>query len=110
MKNLIFIIIVTLGSLAFFSACDHSALNVQPLSEMSQEDVWNDPGLVRLYLNDIYQGMGHGYVALALGSGVDETKHTHGWEDGPVRQSIITPDNLGFFRMLGQFFPAFQVG
>jgi starch-binding outer membrane protein, SusD/RagB family len=108
MKNLIFIIIVTLGSLAFFSACDHSALNVQPLSEMSQEDVWNDPGLARLYLNDIYQGMGFGYVALALGSGVDETKHTHGWDDGPVRQSIITPDNLGFFRSWANWFPHFR--
>ncbi|MEX0647682.1 MAG: RagB/SusD family nutrient uptake outer membrane protein [Balneolaceae bacterium] len=108
MKNLIFIIIATLGSLALFSSCDESVLNMQPLNEMSEEDVWNDPGLVRLYLNDIYQGMGHGYIALALASGVDETKHTHGWDDGPVRQSILTPDNLGFFQSWANWFPHFK--
>lgn len=108
MKKLITIILVTLSALMLFFACDDSVLNMQPLNEMSEEDVWNDPGLARLYLNDIYQGMGYGYVALALGSGVDETKHTHGWDDGPVRQSIITPDNLGFFRSWETWFPHFQ--
>lgn len=108
MKNLIIIIVVALGTLALISACDNSALNVQPLNEMSENDVWNDSELTRLYLNDIYQGMGHGYVALAIASGVDETKHTHGWDDGPVRQSIITPDNLGFFRSWANWFPHFR--
>jgi starch-binding outer membrane protein, SusD/RagB family len=108
MKKLNYIIIACLGLSILFVACDQSALNKQPLDQMSEGDVWNDPGLVKLYLNDIYQGLGYGYVALAIASGVDETKHTHGWDDGPVRQSIITPDNLGFFRSWANWFPHYR--
>jgi len=108
MKNIFYSITLLISALILFVGCDQSVLNKQPLDQMSQENVWSDPGLVKLYLNDIYQGLGHGYNALAIASGVDETKHTHGWDDGPVRQSIMTPDNLGFFRTWADFFPHYK--
>ncbi|MEX2368204.1 MAG: RagB/SusD family nutrient uptake outer membrane protein, partial [Balneolaceae bacterium] len=108
MKNLINILTLVTCTTILFAACDHSVLTKQPLDEMSQEDVWNDPALVEAYINDVYQGVGHGYVAVRINSGVDEAKHVHGWDDGPVRQSNLTPDNIGFFRSWANWFPHYR--
>lgn len=78
-------------------SCDN-VMDVQPLDQISESALWEDGALMEAYVNDIYRGIEHGYLAVRLSSGVDETKHTHGWDDAPVRQSILTPDNLGFFR------------
>lgn len=108
MKKLINITTVSVCMIFLFVACDASVLNMQPLDEMSEEDVWQDPALVESYINNVYQGVGHGFVAVRISSGVDETKHVHGWDDGPVRQSIFTPDNIGFFRSWANWFPHYR--
>lgn len=108
MKRFFYAASVISCALLFLSACDHSALTKKPLDQLSEDDIWNDPVLVEAYLYDIYRGLGHGYVAVKFSSGVDETKHTHGWDDGPVRQSNVTPDDLGFWQSWADWFPQYR--
>ncbi|MFH5884487.1 RagB/SusD family nutrient uptake outer membrane protein [Halalkalibaculum sp. DA3122] len=98
MKNLIFKQFFFLFCIAVIvTSCDDQILNKKPLDQISEEDLWNDPALVESYVNDIYQGVGHGFFAVNVSSGVDETIITHGWNDTPIKQSNMTPDELGLF-------------
>ncbi|MDZ7692333.1 MAG: hypothetical protein U5K69_14560 [Balneolaceae bacterium] len=96
MKNLS-ILILTVSTLLVFSACDHQVLNQQPEDETTEEQLWTDAALMEAYVNNTYSGVGHGYTSISISSGVDETKHVHGWEDQQVRMSNLTPDDLGFW-------------
>ncbi len=96
MKNILRIAAVAVLGITLLS-CDN-IMDVNPLDQISDSAVWEDGALMEAYVNDIYQGVEHSHLAVNISSGVDETKHTHGWDDSPVRQSNMTPDNVGFFR------------
>jgi len=95
MKILTRTVAVVLTCTLLFAGCD--SLNLQPPDELASEQVWEDPALIRGYLNDVYARTGFGFGPVMVSSGVDEAKHTHGWDDAPVRLSNMTPDELGFW-------------
>lgn len=95
-------------SLSILSGCDPSVLNVPPGDEITQDQIWNDEALLEAYVNDIYRGIGHGYNGVELSSGVDETKHVHGWGDATVRLSNFTPDDYGLFDDIGSILAEFR--
>lgn len=59
-------------TLVFITSCENM-LDKKPLTEISEEDLWNDPELVQAYVNSRYNQIGHGWAAGMLSSCVDET-------------------------------------
>lgn len=81
------------GCSLLIAGCD--SLNLDPLTELSGDAVWQDAGLVEAYLNDIYSGIGYGFGDPMIAGLADEAKNTHGHGDAPMRLSNMTPTTLG---------------
>lgn len=102
MKNLTYISTIFLILLAF-TACDTQVLNQEPLDQISEEAVWDDPALIEAYLNDIYLGMGHGLYEVMFSSVADETHFTHGYGVPTIVESNVSPSDRGSFATRGDF-------
>jgi len=85
---------LALGTALGLSACN-DALNLNPLDQISDAALWEDPALINAYLNDIYLGMRHGLYEVQLGSLVDETHFIHGYGTNEVVQSITSASAAG---------------
>lgn len=85
-------------------ACDtQQLLNQEPLDQISEEAVWNDPALIEAYVNDIYLGMGHGLYEVMLSSVADETHFTHGYGVPTIVESNVSPSDRGAFGDRGDY-------
>lgn len=42
-----------------FASCD--LMDLKPLDQLSEEDVWNDAELLQIYVNSCYNAIPHGY-------------------------------------------------
>ncbi len=80
--------------LALMTSCS-DMLDKTPLTEISQEDLWNDPALIQAYANSVYNQVGHGWTESMLSSACDETELT--WLRGCelTNFSRISPSDLG---------------
>jgi hypothetical protein len=90
-----YIEIILMGMLTFsISACS-DILDKTPLTEISEDDLWNDPSLVKAYVNSVYNQVGHGWTESMLSSACDETELT--WLRGCelTNFSRISPSDLG---------------
>jgi hypothetical protein len=92
------------GSLLFLAGCD--SLDLQPKDEFGADQVFEDPGLTRAFLNELYShtGMGYGDPMLTPGI-VDEALNTH---DHPGSQNImssLTPGDRGQWDSPGGWSP-----
>lgn len=87
---------ITAAALALFGlgACDTSVLNVEPKDQLSDEAVFADANLAEAFLNDIYNGMGHGLYEMQLGSITDETQFIHIRGTDRVLEALVTPSDL----------------
>lgn len=81
-------------SMTLLSSCT-DILDKAPLTEISEEDLWNDPALVEAYVNSVYNQVGHGWTESWLSSACDETELT--WLRGCelTNFSRINPSDLG---------------
>src|SRR5688500_2133061 len=96
MKNIIKYIVGI--SLVFYStSCDTDFLNVTPEDRFPEATVWQDPGLVEAFVNEMYRGLNHGIRELMLGSLVDESQFIHNYGSTQVVQSNLTPSDIGSF-------------
>ncbi|RKD91821.1 RagB/SusD family nutrient uptake outer membrane protein [Mangrovibacterium diazotrophicum] len=85
-----------LGLMLFFFGCqEEDILDKSPLTEISETDVWSDPGLVEAFVNARYNQVGHGWTESWQSSVVDETYLT--WSRGcePYTQGYVNPSDLG---------------
>lgn len=89
--------IVLTCSLLVVVGCDDNALNVDPRDEIPSNAVFQDAGLTKAFLHDIYFGTGSGFGTPTTSSMVDMSHFTHGWNIQPNMQSNITPTDLGSF-------------
>lgn len=96
MKKLTYITTIFL-ILLVFAACDTQILNQEPLDQVSEEAIWDDPALIEAYLNDIYLGMGHGLYEVMFSSVADETHFTHGYGVPTIVESNVSPSDRGSF-------------
>jgi len=80
---------------AFYGCQQEDILDKTPLTEISEADVWNDPGLVEAFVNARYNQIGHGWTESWQSSVVDETYLT--WSRGcePYTQGYVNPSDLG---------------
>ena len=96
MKNIIKYI---LGfAMIFYSiSCDTDFINVEPEDRFPAETVWQDPGLVEAFVNEMYRGLNHGIRELMLGSLADESQFIHNYGSAQVVQSNLTSADVGSF-------------
>lgn len=70
-------------------------LDKKPLTEISGDDLWSDPALVKAFVNSRYNQVGHGWTEAMLSSCCDETSSP--WDRGcnTVVFSNVSPTDLG---------------
>lgn len=92
-RNIKYLAIYVCAAL-FLSSCE-SFLDKQPLTEVSEADVWSDPALVNAFVNSRYNQVGVGWTESWQSSVVDETYLT--WSRGcePITQGYVSPSDLG---------------
>ncbi|SEL35390.1 RagB/SusD family nutrient uptake outer membrane protein [Parapedobacter koreensis] len=76
-------------------SCQKSFLDKQPLDQYSADNLWNDLGLVEIFVNDIYGGIPHGFSVVTLSAVVDESMYR--FETSDATNSLITPSYLSSF-------------
>jgi hypothetical protein len=96
MKNL-FKYILGLSLVLYSTSCDTEFLNVKPEDRFNETAVWQDPGLVEAFVNEMYRGLNHGIRELMLGSLVDESHFIHNYGSSQVVQSNLTSGDIGSF-------------
>lgn len=89
----------SLGILFLFysTSCDTDFLNVKPEDRFNESSVWQDPGLIEAFVNEMYRGLNHGIRELMLGSLVDESHFIHNYGSAQVVQSNLTSGDIGAF-------------
>lgn len=92
-QNIKYLTICTF-SILWLISCD-DFLDKQPLTEVSEADVWADPALVNAFVNSRYNQVGVGWTESWQSSVVDETYLT--WSRGcePITQGYVSPSDLG---------------
>ncbi len=96
MKNLVKYIL-GLSLVLYSTSCDTDFLNVKPEDRFNETAVWQDPGLVEAFVNEMYRGLNHGIRELMLGSLVDESHFIHNYGSAQVVQSNLTSGDIGSF-------------
>lgn len=90
MQKRLYLLLITL---LFATSCDKEILELKPLSEFSDADVWKDPALAQTFINGIYPGLGQPYQFVMNSSYVDESHSKKGVAN--FNLSLINPDHLG---------------
>ncbi|HLR91011.1 MAG TPA: RagB/SusD family nutrient uptake outer membrane protein [Balneolaceae bacterium] len=75
------------------TGCD---LNFSPLNQISDADVWEDQQLIEAYINDMYDGLDHGYRENMLESVTDNASYLPCGADNYVRGVISASDMTAF--------------
>src|SRR5215217_6893561 len=86
-------------SLIFSGTSCKDALELQPLDQFSDQNVWNgdDASLIQGFVNNIYRGIGHGQKQHKFASFVDESMVV--WDHGTsnLNMSNISPSDYSAF-------------
>jgi hypothetical protein len=103
MKNSKIIIIALLG--IFTISCNDEFLDLKPLESISSENIFKDPALAELYLNEVYQGIPDGFNRgwYMLSSASDDGENAYSWAASNSRfnTSSITPANSPYNGLWG---------
>ncbi len=80
----IYIILSFLAFAVLFSACEEEFLDLTPQDKLNSGDVWKDPKLIELVINEMYQqlpdGFNRGWYMLAAAT--DDAENSYGWPSG----------------------------
>jgi hypothetical protein len=91
--NILFVAITLTGAVS----CKQDFLDNPPLNKYSDAAVWQDPALVRTYVNGIYTGIPSPFQTIMLANLVDEAQFNADWETSNVTKSQITSSYLSVF-------------
>lgn len=95
MKNIkTIILLVFLGT---FVSCNDDFLDVVPSDRYSDAAVWQDPALIKAFVNDIYRGLPEGFENVTLASLSDDALDTWQFDSDPIVKSEINPSYLAIF-------------
>ncbi|MCG2589291.1 RagB/SusD family nutrient uptake outer membrane protein [Rhodohalobacter sulfatireducens] len=89
------VLLAVMLSVLVFNSCGQDALNVSPTDQISDDNVWQDPALMDLYLSDVYRQMHHGQDEVKIASLTDDSYFTHGYGTEDLVQGNWSPSNLG---------------
>jgi hypothetical protein len=88
--------VTTLALLLLLGATGCSdVLDVTPKDQFPDQAVFTDPNLAQAFLNDMYQGLGHGLYEIMLASMTDETHFIHDYNTSKIVQATITSSDRG---------------
>ena len=119
----------TITLLAFavlFTGCDQEFLDLTPQDQLNSGDVWKDPNLIELVINEMYQQLPDGFDRgwYMLSSATDDSENAYGWVSGQafnrgdysgssypmggtwdndyqmIRQANLLFDNINFIKMI----------
>lgn len=94
MKKL-FIIPMVFLSTALLTACSNDFLEIDPLGEYSESNVWKDLNLAETFVNEMYINVfGTPFAAWRLSDYTDESHFAPDWGTSNVNKGLITSDNL----------------
>lgn len=86
-------IICSILAVFFLNSCD--ILDLKPLDKLSEEDVWNDPILMQLYVNSCYNALQHGLNENMQGGYTDEIwNRDNGRKAQDVLAGALDSDNV----------------
>jgi hypothetical protein len=94
MKNIF--VFMSLFGLLIMGSCNKDFLNKQPLDEFSELDVFKDPALIEVYVNDIYGSLENptgGFDGVLKGEFVDEA-HDMWYNYFEFNNCLLTNDGL----------------
>ena len=98
MKKINIIVLALLG--VFITSCNDEFLDLKPLESISSENIFKDPALAELYLNEVYQGIPDGFNRgwYMLDAASDDGENAYSWAASNSRfnTSSITPANSPF--------------
>lgn len=86
-------IIYSIFFVLLLNSCD--ILDLKPLDKLSDEDVWNDPSLMQLYVNSCYTALPHGFDQYMQGSFTDELwSRSNDHASQELLSGALDPDNV----------------
>jgi len=92
MKKLSILCMVSAFAFILISSCNKSFLNTKPLTTFSEQDVWGDPVLEQLYVNNLYNQLSWGWSESGM---VDESRSRGDVDDFKINNMLITSDDAG---------------
>ncbi|MCK9413427.1 MAG: RagB/SusD family nutrient uptake outer membrane protein [Prolixibacteraceae bacterium] len=96
MKLRFVIYICTVCMLMQLQSCKND-LNLTPVDQFAAENVWNNASTIRVYINNIYTGVPHGYGNIMLSTVSDESVWFADATISRITRSEITPSDLLYF-------------
>lgn len=87
-----------IAAMMVITGCDDDFVNTKPLGEVSEADVWIDPGLSEAFVTDLYRALGNGgFDEQMLASLTDEAIFTHpGRGINTITEARSNPANPGW--------------
>ncbi|WP_172435993.1 RagB/SusD family nutrient uptake outer membrane protein [Sediminicola luteus] len=82
MKHIrLYLLLLFIGLLG---ACEDDFLDLTPQDKLNSGDVWEDPALMELVINQMYKGLPDGFTRgwYMLGSATDDGENSYGWPSG----------------------------
>ncbi|MCF2442724.1 RagB/SusD family nutrient uptake outer membrane protein [Dyadobacter sp. CY345] len=94
-KNLVVIALLAAGGV---SSCKTDFLDVEPITEIASDRVWEDGALSEAFVTGIYAGLQQGgFAEQMLASLTDEAVFTHtGRNINTINEGSLSPSNLGW--------------
>src|SRR5665811_1526993 len=94
MKNVMSFLGTCLCSILLIASCSNDLLEVEPLDELSQDVVWNDPLLAQDFVNGIYLKLDNPFRKYMTAIYVDEAHRRENSSVLNFNNSLITADGL----------------
>lgn len=82
-------------------SCSESVLDTKPATEFAEQDVWSDPNLIQLYLNNIYSQNPWWWYMTSISC--DEARCYASGADFNGNNMLITPDNANWGDWNGRY-------
>lgn len=106
MKKIIKKIVVLVTIIGFTYSCTSDSIDLEPQGSISSDVVFKDPAFTKLYLNDIYKSLPHGFGRgwYMLTSATDDAENAYPWPASNTRFNTanITPENSPFNGLWGK--------
>lgn len=92
----IFLIIIGSVLLMQILSCKKQ-LDVLPVDQFADTNVWSDASLIQTFVNNIYSGVPHGFGCIMMASMSDESMYNADFGSSNVTKSLINPSDFSIF-------------
>lgn len=83
--------VILLAGLLGLSSCQKDFLDRKPMNLISEADLWNDPELIKMSLNEFYSFMGSGFATTYIPASYTDDLQVIGAEEGKI-STFLTGD------------------